>query len=467
MSTCIIPLQLLNSAPDIAVLDLGCKKSLETACEPSDIVSLRGLLKPISSVKWKRDSWHRHLFGRICAPSHTTSFEDWWISQLQESLANRTAPQANAPVDPTTDSCSTNGSQGLNGCDPDLFSSRTSKDFYPPKCQTVNSASPGQSRDWKAWVTQLRQEYSVRLKSAHLTRENESFCWPTTSARDWKDTPGMAQSATNKDGSHRNRTDQLARAVYNHGQAAPANHSTNGSRQGLSEENWITPQSRDVTGSTQAAVDMWAQGQRPKTSDQRLRTQVAAMEKRQKLWPTITAYTPDMESNGPNGHSGTYLAGAVKQEHKQWATPRAEHDSGRHRGQADTLHSQIKVWGTPTARDHKSGRGNEERVYKELTPMVERVQIGRLNPRWVETLMGVPVGWTMPSCSRPIADPANAAMMLSAGDVKNTTQTVHALGQIAVTTDNRTDELRLLGNGVVPATAEKAIRTLLNKHFNK
>jgi hypothetical protein len=39
-----------------------------------------------------------------------------------------------------------------------------------------------------------------------------------------------------------------------------------------------------------------------------------------------------------------------------WATPRAEHDSGRHRGIADTLHSQIKevardYWLSPTAED--------------------------------------------------------------------------------------------------------------------
>lgn len=41
--------------------------------------------------------------------------------------------------------------------------------------------------------------------------------WPTPSARDWKDSPGMAQEAQNKDGSRRNRTDQLARAVYAEG----------------------------------------------------------------------------------------------------------------------------------------------------------------------------------------------------------------------------------------------------------
>ena len=32
----------------------------------------------------------------------------------------------------------------------------------------------------------------------------------------------------------------------------------------------------------------------------------------------------------------------------------------------------------------------------------------RLNPRWVETLMGVPVGWTTPSCASPATiEPTN------------------------------------------------------------
>jgi site-specific DNA-cytosine methylase len=37
--------------------------------------------------------------------------------------------------------------------------------------------------------------------------------------------------------------------------------------------------------------------------------------------------------------------------------------------------------------------------------------------------------------------------------------------ELCVTTDNRTDELRLLGNGVVPATAELAYRTLMRELF--
>jgi len=39
--------------------------------------------------------------------------------------------------------------------------------------------------------------------------------------------------------------------------------------------------------------------------------------------------------------------------------------------------------------------------------------------------------------------------------------------QLQVSCDNRTDELRLLGNGVVPATAERAFRTLLTELITK
>ena len=103
----------------------------------------------------------------------------------------------------------------------------------------------------------------------------------------------------------------------------------------------------------------------------------------------------------------------TNQRQESWATPRSAMASmhpeyGEHwndnRG-GESIATQVwkeEQWGTPTARDHKSGRGNEEREYKELTPMVERTQTGKLNPRWVETLMGLPVGWTMPSCKSPV-----------------------------------------------------------------
>jgi hypothetical protein len=38
--------------------------------------------------------------------------------------------------------------------------------------------------------------------------------------------------------------------------------------------------------------------------------------------------------------------------------------------------------------------------------------------------------------------------------------------ELFVTTDNRTDELRLLGNGVVPATATRAFLILMKQLLN-
>jgi len=63
-----------------------------------------------------------------------------------------------------------------------------------------------------------------------------------------------------------------------------------------------------------------------------------------------------------------------------------------------------KTWATPRtgmARgndfSYDRGRGNiEEQAGASV------MGGGKLNPRWVETLMGLPVGWTMPSCASPV-----------------------------------------------------------------
>ena len=155
----------------------------------------------------------------------------------------------------------------------------------------------------------------------------EAANWPTPDASNHRDGETLRKDNNLEQGGFHGVS--LHHAMTKYGQAAPANPSTNGSRQGLSHKKgdlWSTPR----TGAT--------------------------------------------ESSRPNNKGGIPLADQAKREQ----------------------------WGTPTARDHKSGRGNEERDYKELTPMVERTQAGKLNPRWVETLMGLPVGWVMPSCVSPV-----------------------------------------------------------------
>jgi hypothetical protein len=61
--------------------------------------------------------------------------------------------------------------------------------------------------------------------SAHRTFVNVAgggrSGWPTPSSRDWKDTPGMATTGTNPDGSERTRLDQLPRVANLAGWATP------------------------------------------------------------------------------------------------------------------------------------------------------------------------------------------------------------------------------------------------------
>ena len=100
----------------------------------------------------------------------------------------------------------------------------------------------------------------------------------------------------------------------------------------------------------------------------------------------------DADSQGPQGHGG------LEQEHDK----EGRKDQNGH------------AWPSrPGERQH------------EWEP--PRTIDGKLNPDWVETLQGLPVGWT---------------------------------GK-----DNRIDRLRLLGNGVVPQTAALAWRTLCQKQL--
>lgn len=58
-------------------------------------------------------------------------------------------------------------------------------------------------------------------------------------------------------------------------------------------------------------------------------------------------------------------------------------------------------WATPQARDWKEGSNPQPHGLQQIQ-LPQQAGTGKLNPRWVETLMGLPVGWTMPSCVNPV-----------------------------------------------------------------
>lgn len=84
--------------------------------------------------------------------------------------------------------------------------------------------------------------------------------------------------------------------------------------------------------------------------------------------------------------------------------------------QRRTYHSRMKAthrlerrdWGTPAAQNHKDATLTKERApskagLRRLNLLPQQVlheenYMGGLNTRWVDCLMGLPIGWTSPSC---------------------------------------------------------------------
>lgn len=390
----ILPKQLHTSAfvPDSEGLSLDSNESSQV-CAQSLFVRSKHSPARTWLQKWKRDSWTQHLSGRILKPSHGQSFVERWTSSLEDIHANHSVPPGSEPERTTQDISGLGSQTEFDFCDQGCVSLKTSKD-------TSRWDSPQSSAIWRKWVTEQRLEYSVRVKSARLTSASGCSSWPTPQASEGEKITGLetqdsltkrmrfgqadqanwptpqANEIENPNKEYRSPTNAyrdgkkvqpMLADVCKHGQADQANHSTDGSRQ----ESW--PTARSMDGLINESLESW------------------------------TARRDRKQAEGINLHRPLPIA--VMQEQKQWATPRScsamaatiTEESANDPKRFPNLESQVgKAWATPTARDHKSGRGNEERDYKELTPMVERTQSGKLNPRWVCTLMNLPVFWVKP-----------------------------------------------------------------------
>jgi hypothetical protein len=150
------------------------------------------------------------------------------------------------------------------------------------------------------------------------------------------------------------------------GLPAPANHNTHGSR----PESWATPQSRDFR-SAEGNQDRWDNPERTQNLNDQM-----------KAWATPRA-------------------GKTTDENPEtWALRQANGDVA-----TMPLTAQVKAWATPRSCEHKGNGPNSKQqgLCNQVVPEQSATKAtGKLNPRWVETLMGLSVGWTMPSCIQPV-----------------------------------------------------------------
>lgn len=182
--------------------------------------------------------------------------------------------------------------------------------------------------------------------------------------------------------------ESLSTVVVKHGHPVPANSSTDGSRPGLSVD-WRTPQASEAGAKVETLYTKDGQPAKPgqrayrKTPDGRMVLQSQTINQQ-----------VEMVQN--------------------WATPRAGKTTDENpetwklrqeKGDVATmpLTAQVKSWQTATV-----STGAHRQKDGSMTDKLDQQVNGKLNPRWVETLMGLPVGWTMPSCASPVTiEPTN------------------------------------------------------------
>jgi hypothetical protein len=285
----------------------------------------------------------QHLCSRTLKPSHTESFVESWTSSLEDSRVSHSQLLESVKLLKTPDTSSPTSQTESESANLELFSLKTYKESSPAKQETENPFSSMSSESWKDWVTEQRREYSQRKKSAHLIRESESsyLGWPTARTSDAEG--GRIETEMTSEGfkSRRHRSNQtfgakLRDAVETHEE----------------RKNWPTASARDWKDT--AGMSKERDGKALGRVDQLPR----AVYHHDGLQDQA-----NLNTNGKNQES--------------WPTPRA-----------NKVHPEI----TEENREHLANR-NKANLEEDIAGHCGKAT-GKLNPNWVEHLMGLPVGWT-------------------------------------------------------------------------
>lgn len=315
--------------------------------------------------RWKRVNWMRHLFGRIYTPSTPIR---GWVQSISYRAATPVSPSATpeSVLERTIRAtCGREYASTIYDCVQGSFFGKTSRGI---SLQDLTQSSA----TWSAMVTRQRGEYSQRKKSGRHTGGSGSLSsagWATPDASVMND----GESLESLESLESRRLRVKAEKKNGNGFGLPL---------AAQVRQWPTPAARDHKGTNSEEHTQTAKGR-------------AHMDQ----LPNFMRYGPPVPQNPSTDGS----------RRESWATPRGsdgEKGGPNQRGSKGDLMlpSQVvqkdRQWPTPRTFMHKDSI--EDRGRSNIGEAVGQTKSARLNPRWVECLQGIPIGWTMPSCAEPV-----------------------------------------------------------------
>lgn len=339
----ILPSHTSVCAPDTEVSTSASDESLASACERLLTVKSKPSRASYFSRAWKAGNLMRLRSGLICGLSLGKSSKESGSSRVAFP-ASRFQPPESEPPTTIQDTCSLTYSTGSGEADLPLFSWRTSKASSRPSSKATAGPTPPalrfcsmSSENWSAWVTEQRRDYSRRQSMRERLTSASASSSLAWPTASARDSKGGYQGGRIRNGKLSMDTLDVAVQAYREG--------------GI-----LGPPvraKRSMTGNRR--VSSWATPRSGKLTDEKLES-----------WT---------KRNAKGGVATMPL----------------------------TL--QVKTWATPNAGDGKAGMA-VGRKQKSLGQDVSQAEGGylvkaKLNPRFCEVLMGLPVGWLMPSCARP------------------------------------------------------------------
>ena len=296
------------------------------------------------SQRWKRESWVKHLSGRILRRSRHGDFEDAWTSSVLDSRASRSLVQEQEQPTTIPDTSGPMSDKQLDLFDQGWLCLKTSKESSAASSKEATGTTRKELQycsmsleSWKEQVIAVRGAYSQRVKSGQATSGSgcSSSGWPTPKAQEPGWTP---ENAETKEGT----PVEVGQRAYD---KETGSHRTWGLSQATQVvKNWATPNTMDYmpSRSPEALQRQFDWARKGRTAPANLREQIDPEN-----WPT------------PQASEGDKITGLEKQ---------------------DSL--------TKRMRFSEDGQQDPEKS------STSGKSPGQLNPDWVEQLMGLPVGWT-------------------------------------------------------------------------